>query len=231
MASVAATQEEALAISACEAANVKFRFLLRSDNSTTGDPEWSLEKLRAWVNGDEDTKVTKGEEPKQPETPTTEPKTETVKMTVPLEDLKAGTELTNELVQAKFKEVPVIGAAPANAVLNIKEHVGRFLTKDVAAEQFVPKSYIADAIAKVTPDTKPDIKPLVPEVEVKKLPTFDRAIGGPSGWKTFRYEIQESGEKKLLGEVTPDGSIVPVTPASPAAPATPAAPTNPKKDI
>jgi len=234
LASLAATQEEALAIAIAEAANVKFRFILRSDNTSTDDPDWSLAKVTDWISNDDNKKEDTTKNPTEPGQGPAGPATETTtKMTVPTSDLTAGTELTTDLVQAKFKEVSVVGAPPSNAVLNIKEHVGRFLVKDVAADQFVPKNYIADKLvakdARGVPDSGPSTKE-DPSLPVKKLPTFDRTYTTTSGVKTYRYEIQEDGEKKLLGEVQPDGNVVSPSNAGPSAPNTAAPPAPPKKD-
>lgn len=217
MATVAATRDEAAAIRLCEHANVKLSFILRSEGGVENpeDKNWSLDKVVAWVNADNAQTKSETETPKDPKTEDTAP---TLKMTVPTADLPAGTELTSDVVQSKFKEVPVIGAPPANAVLNIKEHVGRFLVKDIATDQFVPKSFVADKLPEVakaapseqpTPKTTPEIPDATP---AKKLKTFDRSYTTPAGTKVYRYEIQESGELRFMGEVTGDGAVIPAAP-------------------
>lgn len=225
MASVAVSQDEALAIRACEHSQVKLSFVLRSETgkgNTETKEEWSLADVINWINSDSAESKTGSDSP--PDTTRSEPVTEkTTKVTVPTSDLPAGTQLTADVVGTKFKEVSIIGDAPSNMVANIKEHIGRFLQKDVAAEQFVPKSYVGDQAPKAPESGKPRAttgdeaspksgSPELPKApETKKLPTFDRTFTTPAGTKVYRYEVHDNGSMKLLGEVIGDGSVVPAT--------------------
>ncbi len=212
--SVAVSREEAVAIRLAEATQAKLSFILRSTQGTqAANEEFDLAKALAWINDE-------GEGELKPETPETpEAKPETTKITVPLKDLPAGTELTSDVLEKNFKEVNWHGAAPSSAITNIKAHAGHFLLKDVAAEQFVPKSYVAEKLPQVAEAPKgkagegsaPQIKPdLPPPVVVEKLETFDRSYTTIKGTQVYRYEIQKDGKLRILGEVTAEGNLVPM---------------------
>lgn len=242
LASVAASREEAQAIRICEAANVKLSFILRTEqeSATGSDPNWKLSKVVDWVNG-RNAQVVSNSEERRP-SPEADPKETTTRISVPVSDLPAGTELTVDVLEAKFKEVNLLGEPPANAVTDIKAHVGRYLTKDVAADQFVPKHYLSDKSPQVAelPRGKANNEGVVPQEkggtpdlpEVVKLPTFDRSYTTPQGTKVYRYEVPEGGLPRLLGEVTPEGAVVPAQNVPPTPTPTPKDETPPqKKDI
>jgi hypothetical protein len=115
---------------------------------------------------------------------------------LPTEDLPAGTEITFDLIKTKFKEVEFVAPAPENAVVKIDEFLGKYLTEKVHANQFVPKSCVGNM-----PEKK----------EAPKRETFDRTISqGAAEDRVYRFEKQDDGSWKLLGEVKKDGSVVPV---------------------
>jgi Flp pilus assembly protein CpaB len=220
MVSVAVTREEAMAIRLAQAAQAKLSFILRSpDGANSPNEQFDINKCIAWINDDGGQGDLKSEQQK----PEEKVETATVKILVPKEDLKAGTELTSDVLEKNFKEINWNGTPPANAIVNIRENLGHFILKDVAAEQFVPKSYVAAkmpsvAVAqepgrgKAEEGSKPQVKPDMPKpVEIEKLETFDRTISTVRGARTLRYEIQKDGKWKLLGEVTGDGNVVPNT--------------------
>jgi pilus assembly protein CpaB len=213
--SIAASREEAAAVRICEAANVKLSFILRSD-AVKSNEEFSLDHVVNWINGEQAT--VKADEQKTP--PPETPKEVLAKLWVPTSDLPAGTQLTDDTLANKFKEIQWQGALPANAVEKLKDHVGRFIVKDVYADQPVPKQCLADAMPKKAEPEQPKAKPaddntakaapvLPEEPKKEKLATFDRTYTSPQGTKVYRYEIQKSGDLKILGEVTPDGSLIP----------------------
>jgi len=70
---------------------------------------------------------------------------------VPTEDLASGTELTDDVIKAKFKEAEFTLPVPENAIGSIKDQVGRYLTKDVAANSFVPRNSIGIRIRRPWP--------------------------------------------------------------------------------
>jgi Flp pilus assembly protein CpaB len=225
--SIAASKEEAIAVRVCEAANVKLSFILRSEGSANNN-EFDLQKILQWLNGEDAT--VKAEKDPQPTPMSTEtPKDLLTKIFVPTMHLPAGTELTSETLSTKFKEIQWSGPLPADAVEKIKDHVGRFIVKDIFADLPVAKICLADAmpkapepkVAKQGDDASPQVKPEPPKATpVKKLPSFDRTYSLKTGPKTYRYEIQDDKSLKLLGEVGADGTVTPTTdaPAPPPAP-------------
>jgi hypothetical protein len=160
----------------------------------------------------------------------------TVKVPVPTEDLGAGTQLTPEVLASKFKLMEIQPPAPPQFVLDLKEHAGRYLLKDLYADQFVPRTALgektqpkpaptgeAGPVEKTQP-TLPGTKPLT--VPVKQAVYWDATVQTANGVKKFRYEVLENKagkEYRYLGEVREDGSVKPtrvpnqVTPPAPPA--------------
>lgn len=107
-------------------------------------------------------------------------KPEMVKIQVATKDLPAQTELTPELLAEAFKiqEVPV-DQVPANAVRRLSEHVGRFLQKDLAENQFVPLAYLGGKMTEVAPPpvAQKDPEPEPKKPEIKPAPGPD--VAGP----------------------------------------------------
>ena len=141
-------------------------------------------------------------------------KTVTVKLPVPVEDLPAGTELTADVIEKKFKLMEISPPAPVQFALDLKEHAGRFLLRDLAADQFVPRSALGEKGAE--PKPAPDLSqgptekhgandPTEPKVEEKKV-YWDATIQTANGVKKYRYQVIE-GDYRYLGEVKEDGSV------------------------
>jgi len=150
-------------------------------------------------------------------------KPETVRIKVATKDIPAQTELTPELLAEAFKdqEVPV-DQVPANAVRRLSEHVGRFLQKDLAENQFVPLAYLGGKIAEVAPPPvarkDPDpVKPapgpdaagpkaeppVLPKVARKPQPQYEYlSMSGASGTTWIRFEKLPNGELRKIGPVT-----------------------------
>jgi Flp pilus assembly protein CpaB len=144
-------------------------------------------------------------------------KSTTVKLPVAAEDLKAGTQLTIEVIQKKFKMVDAVAPAPAAFVQNMNEHVGKYLQRDLQSEQFLPKSFVGDQ----PPSGKPAPSDMAPSkegpTETPKPATperppvyFDTTITTPNGVRKYRYQIMEDGTYKFLGELKDDGTVKPV---------------------
>lgn len=162
------------------------------------------------------------------------PKPEMIKIKVATKDIPAQTEITAELIAAAFKDVEVAKEqVPANAIRNLSEHVGRFLQKDLAEEQFVPRSYLGAKKAEVTPEPRvaaqdppkvdtPKVRPgpgddagpqaktdPIPEPEPKLPPKkpkpqyVDVTVTTLSGTRTIRFVKLPNGELKRLGDVRP----------------------------
>ncbi len=158
----------------------------------------------------------------------------TVKLPVPTEDLGAGTQLTPEVLDTKFKTIEITPPAPQQFVLDLKEHAGRYLLKDLAADQFIPRSSLGEKLqpkpapetGSVTEKTGPTdpAKPTTPDpvVPVKERVYWDATVQSSTGVRKYRYEKLDSGEYRYLGEVKEDGSVKPsklpnqVTPEKPA---------------
>jgi hypothetical protein len=142
-------------------------------------------------------------------------RTTTVKLPVPIEDLAAGTELTPEVIEKKFKLMEISPPAPIQFALDLKEHSGRYLLKDLAADQFVPRSALGEKNQQPKPG--PDLSqaptekgapndPAKPKVEEKKPVYWDATIQTANGHKKYRYQVID-GDYRYLGEVKEDGSV------------------------
>jgi len=155
------------------------------------------------------------------------------KMHVAVENLPAGTQLTAEVIDTKFKLVDFTPPAPSNAVLNLREHTGRYLQKDLAANQFVPMNYLADKEYVLPTPPKPETpepkgapqanegpsskaapnnlpKPNTgPKVEPKKPVYYDATIQTANGVTRYRYQKLENGDYKFLGILKEDGTVAP----------------------
>lgn len=233
---LAVSNEEATLIRMAETAGVTMSFVLigKTEEIANTATEWDIQEVIAWINeavagggGNSEQRLPDG-------APTPPPPPVFVKVPVATEDLPVGTELTDDVITTKFRMVDFV-EAPATAVIDLKANIGHFLQKEVSANQFLPKSAVsktapkkpeepkevkapktgADDAATPKPMTElpTETKPVVKEV--KKKPTVDKSITGPSGTKTFRYEQQDDKSWKLLGEVQQDGSVTPVNGVAP----------------
>jgi Flp pilus assembly protein CpaB len=161
-----------------------------------------------------------------------EKKPELVKIKVATKEIAAQTELTADLIASSFRDQEVqVEKVPANAIRNLSEHVGRFLQKDLAENQFVPLSYLGEKKAEVAPQpmvaqkdpdpmtpqgpTKPgpgpgdgaspkheQPLPVLPKVEKKPKPEYTyMSVSGASGVTWYRYLKLPNGESRLVGAV------------------------------
>jgi len=202
--SLALSTEEALLVRMCETANVQLSFILRSDDSGNNNGTWSKEKVIKWVEdmqGDNGG-LAKGDGMDKPQAVGGHK----VLLPVPTEDLPPGTEITFDLIKTKFKDVEFVAPAPENAVVKMDEHLGKYLTEKVFANQFVSKAAIGNKPNKDV--AKEPAKE--PKKDEPKRETFDRTITNGSAAKVYRFEKQDDGTWKLMGEVKEDGSVVPV---------------------
>ena len=136
------------------------------------------------------------------------PKVEMVLLPVPIEDLPSGTEITRDLIEKKFKEAEFT-KAPGNSVADMNEYLGKHLTSKLAADQFVPKSFlgekptpkVAQADDSITPKAIPKMPEVNPDIKPKNKPVFlTKRI--QNGSKTFEYKWQllPDGEYHYLGK-------------------------------
>ncbi len=233
---LAALTDEARLIRMAETAGVQLSFILRSEvtGPSMKPANWDVKEVIKWINkslnDDLDSVLEVKTAPAVPTTP------QTTKIPVPIDDLPAGTELTQEVLESKFKTQEHL-VVPDGALADLKPYIGQFLQKSVYRDQFVPKSFVgakkpeepkkpkaspSDDDSTPKPEAKPEVEKKPEPVAEKKKPTVDRSFVGPTGAKSYRYEKQRDGEWKLLGEVLPDGSVNGVQPPAAPAPAAPA---------
>ena len=222
--SLALTPKQSLLLSAALSRGASLRFALR--NQGEKDPELAVKYDYPW-QPDEDELMqafetnTFGPKKSTPEQSPTGPKFEVVELPVPTEALPAGTKLTPELIASKFTMMKIQPPAPANVIENIRDHEGEYLIKELAASQFVPSSYLAEAMPSkpnepklikpapeslaATPKEAP-VLPTPPEPELKAPPVFwDVNVVTKNGVKKYRYEVLPTGEHQFLGLVPNEG--------------------------
>jgi len=137
------------------------------------------------------------------------PKAELVKVLVPKADLASGTEITEEFVANNFTEVEYPKASvPENTARNFDREIakGYYLLKDVAANHFVPKSFLG---AKPKDEPKEEPKELTKPVPAPaKKEYVEVTVNTIRGTVRHRYEKLSNGEFKYAGVVetntTPD---------------------------
>jgi pilus assembly protein CpaB len=135
------------------------------------------------------------------------PAVEKIKLAVAREDIAAGTELTDEIITAKFEMKEFTKPAPTSGIEDPRKFTGKYLTKDLVAGQFLPKSFLgADPTAK--PKAAPSDTDTTKEAEKTeaKAPVVppkyhDVILSGPNGTKKIRYQEMPDGSYKFLGEV------------------------------
>jgi Flp pilus assembly protein CpaB len=204
--SVAVTKEDALMLHAAINRGADFRLLLLGQ----GKPDETKEYEKIYTKDEIWQILTDEYGTKQKDEVKEEPKFETVELPVPTEDLPAGTELTEDLINTKFTVLPIKPPAPANVIKDIRDHTGRFLIKDLAANQYVPRNYVADAMPKKPEPTPAPIAPVMatekpapkPVEEPKAPPVYhDVLLQTSTGVRKFRYQKMEDGTYRYKGEV------------------------------
>jgi pilus assembly protein CpaB len=162
--------------------------------------ETQMSKVISGIN-DEDHPVDKPRPtPPKGSQPETAPATETVQVPVATEEIAAGTELTADLIAAKFKPMALPTAIAEGAVTDLKTVLGKTLTSGLGKNQWLTMSRVGEQGVKPSPQT-----PFVPEKggvsPAPKRNTHDVVVHTSSGSKSFRYEEVRAGEWKLVGEV------------------------------
>ncbi len=228
---LAALTDEARLIRMAETAGVQLSFILRSEvtGPSMKPANWDVKEVIKWINKSLNDELDAVLEVKAAPAAPTAP--QSTKIPVPIDDLPAGTELTQEVLESKFKTQEHL-VVPDGALADMKPYIGQFLLKTAYRDQFVPKSFVGAKKPKAEstddgstpkPESKPEVEKKPAPVPEKKKPTVDRSFVGPTGAKVYRYEKQRDGEWKLLGEVLPDGSVNGVqAPAAPVDPVPPA---------
>ena len=222
MVSLAVTNKHAKILHATISRGADIRLVLRNMDSPAIDREIPTEEEIWAALSDDEKKPTTGSDGTGEKPPVA---TNTVKLPVPVEDLKAGTQLTADLIQKKFKLVDYVAPAPAAFVQTLNEHTGKYLLRDLVADQFVPKTYLGDkpdapkpapVETTQTPKGGPPPESTKPVTPKEKPPVyFDTTVTTPNGVKKYRYQILEDGTYKFLGELKDDGSVQPVPGGAP----------------
>jgi hypothetical protein len=135
-------------------------------------------------------------------------KQETVKVRVATEDIKAGTDLTADLLSEKFKDMDLPKELAEGAITEPEKHLGKVLKNGLAKGQWLTTSLLGDQPFKSSPQDqdsqgKPGPVTAVDPPKPPKKPTHDVSVYTPHGTKVFRYEETKPGEWRLLGEVPP----------------------------
>ncbi len=210
--SVAVTPKQALLLHAALNRGADLRLVLRNpDNPPVWDKILTEQQIWALLRDDPKGSGPNGDDPGT-EDPSATQKKDVVKLPVATEDLPAGTQLTPELIQNKFKDVEITPPAPGNIVQDLREHTGKYLTKDLAANQYVPRSFLGDKPGKPGPtEGSTQKEPLkVPPVLPKEKPVYwDTTVQTSNGIKKYRFQLMKGGEYKYVGEVKEDGTVVP----------------------
>jgi len=160
--------------------------------------------------------------------------TDMVKVPYALVDIKAGTELTLDLLDdpAVFGTRDLPKDVAADAVTDLKPLVGQVFRTGLGKGQWVTKSLVGLAEPKPSP-RDPDTLPKAPKAESPKVEnkpmeqrrTHDVTLHTTTGYEVYRYAEVEPGKWKMLGRVRPGSE-------SPAAPdAAPAKPADPDKQV
>jgi pilus assembly protein CpaB len=210
MVSLAVTPEQAKILHGANTRGADLRLVLRHP-----------EKPPVWKNKPTEEEIWQilSDEPKKQEIAKPEikdvPEVKLVKVPTAKVALKAGTQLTAQVISEKFQTIEVTAPAPEGMVINLLEHTGRFLTKDVVPGQFIPSTFLADKMVQeveVLPppklvETAKKEEPKAPEVALapptpaKKKVFRDSTVTTTTGTTRHRWEVLTNGELLYLGVV------------------------------
>lgn len=145
------------------------------------------------------------EEEAEPTNKAPEKKPELVKIKVATKEIAAQTELTADLIASAFRDQEVqADKVPANCIRNLAEHLGRFLQKDLAENQFLPLGYLGEKKNEVAPQpmvAQKDPDPMTPKPMDVAGPT--KPAPGPTDGATPKAELTlPKVEKKPKPEFT-----------------------------
>ena len=199
---LAADAREMVLLQKAMTRNAIMKLSLRGETNPVIWPEIAYEEKLAMLDdkpGESETNVN-SEGGRSNEAVEAAPKVEMILLPVPTEDLPSGTEITRDLIESKFKDEE-FSKAPGNSVTDMNDYLGKHLNSKLAANQFVPKSFLGDKpkpeVAKETPKApalKEELKPKPKPVIVKKRIQ--------NGSKTFEYtwQLLPTGEYHYLGK-------------------------------
>lgn len=158
---------------------------------------------------------------KKPSADDETPKVVTVAVRVPAEHIEAGTKLTDEVLEKKFKTVQYPKEfVPTVAATEDKELLDQYATADLTANLLTPKTFLSkDAPKKENPVVAagniggakavlPDVDTAIPkgfseEPVAEKKEYVYVTVHTAQGKKVYKYEVLANGKKVPLGEVTP----------------------------
>jgi Flp pilus assembly protein CpaB len=225
--SFAVDRKQALLLELAQARGCNLSLLLRNpQDRTENDEKYNIDEVIKLLQSQRDSSEvidpevkTNGTEPNEtkptPSNPAESPKPETVKVRVAIEDIKAGTEITSDLLSEKFKDIDLPKELADGAITDQERMLGKFLRNGLGKGQWVTRSLIGEQELKPSPidafnedkggppvtagPTPPKPEPDVPG----RKPTRDVSIHTPAGTKVYRYQEVKPGEWKLIGEVSP----------------------------
>jgi len=202
MISFAVDKDTSLLLQAAVTRGAQMRCALRHPDKPVKYDTMSPEEMWAILSGSIEDDKDKKPEPKEPE----EPKLELVKVKVPTIDLTAGTEITQEFLEKNFTEAEFPKASvPENTARDFESHIrkGHYLLKDVAANHFVPKTFLGEkpAEAKAPPVETPKVAP-------PKKEYIEVTVNTIRGIVRHRYEKLSNGEFKYAGVVGGEAEAV-----------------------
>lgn len=210
MVSFAVDRKQALLIKLAQARNCDMSLLLRNPDEKEYqiDKGYDIDQVTKLLqdnknkatiaNPSEEGGIARKDSPESEGPMATVPaKMEMVKVPAAAEDIPAGTQITNDLIAAKFKLIELPKDLAADAVTDLAALAGnkQVLRHGLGKGQWVTKSLFGSAQPK---DSPKDLFNL-PKPDPKK--TRDIAIHTATGTKHFRYEEVAAGEWKLMGEV------------------------------
>jgi len=191
MVSFAVNAETSLLLQGAVSSGAMMRLALRhQEDPTIYKEKLSTEEIWDIFSGRVEEKKEKVPEPAKPVL---------VKVKVPTVDLPVGTELSESVIVAKFKDTEFPeGFVPEGAVTDLKKFTGKYLVRELSANFFVPQSSIGEK-----PSDKPKtVVPKVAEAPAKPKPVYmDVTVQTANGTKKFRYLKKDDGEYHAIGEV------------------------------
>ena len=218
--SFAVDNKQALLIQLARARHCEMTLLLRrqEDSETETDKGYKIDDVvKLLQNGEisepgDAESMTKRDKLETTQAPA--PRSETVKVPAAIDDIPAGTQITNDLIAEKFKlvELPKDLAADAVTDLTALAESKQFLRTGLGKGQWVTKSLFGKAEAKPMPrdpEFQPKPGPIEKPAEERKI--REVAVHGPGGTKIYRYEEVAEGQWKLI----PDSNPKPETPKTP----------------
>ncbi len=212
--SFAVDRKQALLIQLARARHCEMTLLLRNqdDKENENDRGYQIDEVMKLLQNGEIKDPSEGGGEKTPVTETPSPmalpKIEMVKVPAAIDEIPAGTQITNDLIAEKFKliELPKDLAADAVTDLAVLADEKQVLRTGLGKGQWVTKSLFGKAEPKAPPRDEFSIpKPGPGEVKpALENSTRDVAIHTAGGTRYFRYEEVAPGEWKLRGEVNPN---------------------------